>query len=137
MDAADGTGPRLEALEDNEDTPHRKPKPERPEREYEMERVAYSPAPEYPRKVAGGAKHRAALLVVRGNKGRFLELLGLFGDVGFPNGVFFHGGTVRRSAARAKAGEKRSAVNVYPSIRAQRAAAMPQIARIIGVIQTP
>ena len=101
-EATDGTGPGLEALKDDEQAPDGKPEAEGADGQYEMEGVAYPPPAKDPGEMAATAKHGAVLMVVRGHERRLVDFRRLIGDVRFPDGVFVHGRTVRRSTAGAK-----------------------------------
>jgi hypothetical protein len=67
-----------------------------------MKGVPYLPPAKDPRQMAGVTEHRPALVIVRRDKGRFFDLRRLVGGARFPNRIFFHSRTVRKTRARAK-----------------------------------
>ena len=130
MDAADGAGPGLESLMDDNDGPDGQPKAQRAEREHEVDRVAGPPPAKYPRETARAAIHDAVLVVVPRDMRRAVGVVRRAGPRHFPDRVFIH-------SAYCTGKNDPRAMSAYMIARVESAAAIPQIARIIGVIQTP
>ncbi len=94
-------------MQDEDNAPDGQPKTKSAEGKCEVEGMARPPAVKDPRQMAGAAQHDAVLVVIGGDERLLLDTGRLIGYVRFPDGVFFHGATVRGSRACGKRRRKK------------------------------
>ncbi len=89
---------------DDDDAPDRQPEAERAEGKYEMDGVPRPAPAKDTREMAAAAQHDTMLVTTRRDGGWLVDVSRIIAFVRYPDGVFVHGGTVRRSTAAAKRG---------------------------------